>query len=265
MTHILVFDSGVGGLSIVETIRLQHPLWTVDYAADAGFFPYGIKTDEELRLRIPSVCKVLVDRVKPDVLVIACNTASTLALDQVRELVSVAVVGTVPAIKPAAALTQSGVIGVLATPGTVRRQYLDRLEQDFAKNVHVIRHGSSGLVELAERFARGEDLDQQRFHDTIAPLFEYERGREIDVVVLACTHFPLVRAQISRACPSYVKHIIDTGEAIARQVGKLVTQNDGYVVKQEACAYLTGGQANRQAYLPALVKYGFDEINIIDV
>src|SRR5690606_18425462 len=138
MTRALVFDSGVGGLTIAAELRRAAPDWVVDYAADSGFFPYGIKTDEELRGRLPGLCAALVERAKPDVLVLACNTASTLSLADIRARVSVPVVGTVPAIKPAAEQTKTGVVGLLATPGTVRRAYLDDLERQFAAGKTVI-------------------------------------------------------------------------------------------------------------------------------
>ena len=157
MTRALVFDSGVGGLTIADALRQAAPDWVVDYAADSGFFPYGVKSDEELRARLPGLCATLVDGAKPDVLVIACNTASTLSLDDIRAQVKVPVVGTVPAIKPAAEQTKTGVIGILATPGTVRRAYLDDLERQFAAGKTVIRRGSAGLVDIAERAVRGQD------------------------------------------------------------------------------------------------------------
>ena len=114
MTRALVFDSGVGGLTIADELRKAAPDWIVDYAADSGFFPYGVKTDDELRERLPRLCAALVDVAKPDVLVIACNTASTLSLDAIRATVKVPVVGTVPAIKPAAEQTKTGTTGALA-------------------------------------------------------------------------------------------------------------------------------------------------------
>ena len=143
MTRALVFDSGVGGLTIADELRKAAPDWIVDYAADSGFFPYGVKTDDELRERLPRLCAALVDVAKPDVLVIACNTASTLSLDAIRATVKVPVVGTVPAIKPAAEQTKTGVIGILATPGTVRRAYLDDLERQFAAGKIVGRRGGA--------------------------------------------------------------------------------------------------------------------------
>lgn len=261
MTRALVFDSGVGGLTIAAELRRAAPDWVVDYAADSGFFPYGIKTDEELRGRLPGLCAALVERAKPDVLVLACNTASTLSLADIRARVSVPVVGTVPAIKPAAEQTKTGVIGLLATPGTVRRAYLDDLERQFAAGKTVIRRGSAGLVDIAERAARGQAIDQEQVAHAVKPLFEGP-GARIDVVVLACTHFPLIREAIGEACPPHVK-LIDTGEAVARQAVRVVT---GSVPSEGgAIAYVTGGAANRAAMAPALARFGYDTIEVVDV
>ncbi|MFC7292167.1 glutamate racemase [Hirschia litorea] len=265
MTRVLVFDSGVGGLSIVRSIENQAPHIIVDYAADAGFFPYGLKTDEELQARLPMLCEALIQEAKPDIFVMACNTASTLALEGVRARVNIPVVGTVPAIKPAAALTTSGVIGVLATPGTIRRSYLDKLEHEYAANITVLRHGTSGLVELAERYVRGEALSQAAFDTVIAPLFQMENGHRIDVLVLACTHFPLVRSQIEKACPEHVMHIIDTGEAIAKQVLRLSSGEKENKHSPDRRVLLTGGKANRKAYAPVLEKFGFTKVNTLDL
>lgn len=264
MAHVLVFDSGVGGLSIAGKIRRQSPDWRVDYAADSGFFPYGIKTDDELKARLPVVCAALVEASKPDALVIACNTASTLALEDVRAAVSIPVVGTVPAIKPAAAMTKTGVIGVLATPGTVRRAYLDNLVEDYATGVEVIRHGAPGLVELAERHVRGEKLSPRRFELEVCPLFEKPLGDKIDVVVLACTHFPLVRKQITATIPEGVT-LIDTGEAITRQVSRVMEDIETAPAKGKGRAFLTGGVANLAAFRTPLERYAFKDITIIDV
>lgn len=265
MTRVLVFDSGVGGLSIVKSIEGQAPDIIVDYAADAGFFPYGLKSDEELQARLPMLCEALINEAKPDIFVMACNTASTLALEGVRARVKIPVVGTVPAIKPAASLTKTGVVGVLATPGTIRRAYLDKLEHEFATSVIVLRHGTSGLVELAERYVRGEELPQSAFDTAIAPLFAMENGDRIDVLVLACTHFPLVRAQIEKACPAHVLHIIDTGEAIAKQVLRLSSGEKEDKNSPDGRVLLTGGKANRKAYAPVLQKFGFTKVNTLDL
>lgn len=262
MTRALVFDSGVGGLTIADEIRRAAPGWIVDYAADSGFFPYGVKTDEELRTRLPALCAALVERARPDVLVIACNTASTLSLADIRARVAVPVVGTVPAIKPAAEQTQTGVIGILATPGTVRRAYLDDLERQFAAGKTVIRRGSAGLVDIAERAVRGQPVDQEQVAYAVRPLFEGPDGGRIDIVVLACTHFPLIREAIQKACPPTVK-LIDTGEAVARQALRVAPQTPRPT--GGAIAYVTGGAANRAAMAPALTRFGYDVIEVVDL
>jgi len=262
MTRALVFDSGVGGLTIADALRRAAPEWVVDYAADSGFFPYGVKTDEELRERLPRLCATLADVAKPDVLVIACNTASTLSLADIRAHVGVPVVGTVPAIKPAAALTKTGVIGILATPGTVRRAYLDDLEREFAAGKTVIRRGSAGLVDIAERAVRGQAIDQEQVAYAVKPLFDPPDGSRIDVVVLACTHFPLIREAIAAACPPGVA-LIDTGEAVARQAVRVVT--NPVATAGEAVAYVTGGAANRAAMQPAFARFDYHAIEVIDV
>lgn len=262
MTRALVFDSGVGGLTIADELRRAAPEWVVDYAADSGFFPYGVKTDDELRERLPRLCATLVGVAKPDVLVIACNTASTLSLSDIREAVSVPVVGTVPAIKPAAEQTKTGVIGILATPGTVRRAYLDDLERQFAHGVTVIRRGTAGLVDMAERAVRGQGIDQEQVTYAVKPMFDPPHGAEIDIVVLACTHFPLIRDAIANACPPNVR-LIDTGEAVARQAMRVAPQIPRPV--GAPIAYVTGGAANRAAMAPAFVRFGYDTIEVIDV
>jgi glutamate racemase len=221
--HVLVFDSGVGGLTIAGELSDMAPALSIDYAADTGFFPYGDKSDDELRRRLPKVAKALYDHVQPDVFVIACNTASTLALEEVRTALPCPVVGTVPAIKPAAAHSQSGTIGLLATPGTIRRTYTDQLISEFAADVTVIKHGSLDLVELAEAVARGETPDLAHFKAAQAALFDAAGGEGIDTIVLACTHFPLVRDQLVESAPREVCYI-DSGEAIARQTLRQLAQ-----------------------------------------
>jgi len=262
MTRALVFDSGVGGLTIADEIRRAAPDWIVDYVADSGFFPYGVKTDEELRARLPSLCAALVGIAKPDVLVIACNTASTLALTEIRARVNVPVVGTVPAIKPAAEQTKTGVIGILATPGTVRRAYLDDLERQFAAGKTVIRRGTAGLVDIAERAARGQPVDQDQVAYTVKPLFDPPDGPRIDIVVLACTHFPLIREAIQAACPSGVR-LMDTGAAVARQALRVAPAIDH--PRRDPVAYVTGGIANRAAMAPAFRRFGYVAIEVVDL
>ena len=169
--HVLVFDSGVGGLSVVSEIRSRLPDSYLSYAADDAFRPYGSKTERQLRARLPGLLSALVDMLRPDALVIACNTASTTALPPVRAAVEIPVIGVVPAIKPAAEQSLTKAIGVLGTPGTVRRAYVDALIADFAPNCHVLLKGSTRLVAEAERKLAGQPVNMDVIREEIAPLF----------------------------------------------------------------------------------------------
>jgi glutamate racemase len=218
--HALVFDSGVGGLSVSRDMRARLPNLRQSYLADDAFRPYGEKTEAQLRARLPALLAPLCDVLRPDIVVIACNTASTTALPAIRAELDVPVVGVVPAIKPAAEISRARRIAVLGTPGTVRRRYVDELIERYAGDCEVRLKGSVALVEQAERKLRGDAVDRDVISAEIAPLFE---GAPIDVVVLACTHFPLLREELTAAAP-YPVDWIDSGDAIARRVESLLAK-----------------------------------------
>jgi glutamate racemase len=212
--RVLVFDSGVGGLSVFDAIAASNHELALDYVADNAWLPYGLKSDAALRGRVPALLAEMTKAWTPDVLVVACNTASTIVLPDVREALSIPVVGVVPPIKPAAALTKTGVIGLLATPATVRRQYTDDLIAQFAADKRVVRFGSSALVEAAERKLAGEDVDMAAVREAIDALFS---DGAVDVVALACTHFPLLADELAATAPRACTWL-DSGAAIARRV-----------------------------------------------
>jgi len=216
---ILFFDSGVGGLSVLGPTRSLLPNAPIVYAADSAGFPYGKRTEAEIASRVPALLGRLVERFKPRLAVIACNTASTIALEHVRLALDLPVVGTVPAIKPASEMSKSRVIGVLGTEATVRQPYVDDLAAKFASDCIIVRHGSPELVELAEAKLRGEPVTVDAIRDAAAPLFAAPQGDRIDTVVLACTHFPLLADELGQAFPdvSYV----DGGPGIARRIAWL--------------------------------------------
>ncbi len=214
----LIFDSGVGGLSVLHEILQLRPLLSFVYLADNAGLPYGDKTPEWLQHRVSAVIAAALQNYSPKLLVIACNTASTLVLPQIRSEVSFPVVGVVPAIKPAAALSKNRVIGLLATPGTVKRVYTDGLIQDFAKDCHVIRVGSSRLVELVERKLRGEVLPLDELRSICQPFMESTPIP--DTIVLGCTHFPLVPTELQAVLPGIT--LVDSGAAIAQRVQTLM-------------------------------------------
>lgn len=214
--RVLVFDSGVGGLSIAQCIRQRLPASELVYLADNALFPYGELPEERVIERCVSLIVALLEREPVDIIVIGCNTASTVVLEPLRARLTQPVVGVVPAIKPAAELSPSGRIGLLATPATVRRAYLDDLIERFAGHCQVTRVGSSELVREAEHWLGGEALDSATIDEVLAPL----RESAVDTVVLGCTHFPLIADALAASMPASVQWI-DSGDAIARRVENL--------------------------------------------
>lgn len=256
MAHALVFDSGVGGLSVVGELRRAMPDIYLSYTADDAFRPYGNKTEAQLQARLPRLLQTLTLMLQPDVIVLACNTASTTALKEIREIVRVPVVGVVPAIKPAAEHSMSKTIAVLGTPGTVRRRYVDKLISDFADDCEVILHGSTELVELAEQKLAGKDVDRPAVNAAIAPIFAGSHGKLVDTIVLACTHFPLLRVELAEAAPRKLKWI-DSGHAIARRTQSILQKRDftEHPMHPET-AFLIGGIDNADRS-DMLESYGF--------
>jgi len=217
MGHALIFDSGVGGLSVAAQIRKRLPQLQMSYAADDVFRPYGEKSEAQLKARLPGLLWELTETVTPDIVVIACNTASTTALTEIRAALTVPVIGVVPAIKPAAAVSRTKTIAVLGTPGTVQRRYVDELINDFASDCRVLLQGSVNLVDIAEKKLAGQPVDLDWIKTELAPMFSGRHGADIDAVVLACTHFPLLRDELKASVTQSVQWI-DSGDAIARRV-----------------------------------------------
>ena len=218
--HALVFDSGVGGLSVMREIAALLPQLRLTYAADNAAFPYGTKTETELVARVSTVIGALVSATAPDIVVIACNTASTTALAAVRQFLTVPVIGVVPAIKPAAAASQSRVIGLLGTKATVASAYTAALIEQFADGCTVLTHGSPELVEAAERKLQGLPPGEAVIA-AVANLFGQLGGDRLDTIVLGCTHFPLLAQELATAAPHPVTWM-DSGAAIARRVAAIL-------------------------------------------
>jgi glutamate racemase len=225
------------------------------YVADSAGFPYGTKSEQEIAARVPALLGRLAERYDPRLLVIACNTASTIALSGVRAALDLPVVGTVPAIKPAAAVSKTRVIGVLGTEATVRQPYVDDLAARFASDCVVLRHGSAALVELAEAKLHGEARDPAEYRAAIAALFDQPEGERIDVVVNACTHFPLVTEEMTAASPHPV-HFIDGAAGIARRIAYL-TQGQCWPDEspEHRAVFTRYGEAEHRL-APALARFG---------
>ena len=221
MARIVIYDSGVGGLTIYQRL-VQRLAKAVDqhslvFVSDNEAYPYGTKTESQLLKRISQLADSITQTYNPDILVVACNTASTLALDSLRARLSCEVVGVVPAIKPAALLSETNTIGLLATPATIKRDYTNDLIATFAKHCTVVKVGSSDLVEAAEAKLSGQQLDSALLAQVLQPFIKCE---EMDVLVLACTHFPILANEISAAFKSNNRSVsvIDSGEAIAKRI-----------------------------------------------
>jgi glutamate racemase len=214
---ILAADSGLGGLTIVAEIRKALPHARLAYLCDNAFFPYGTRPDAELLAHFLTVMNQAIERVRPDLVVTACNTISTICLPQLRAATSIPVVGVVPAVKPAAQQSRRKIIGLLATPATIDRPYTDDLVQRFAAHCTVLKTGSAELVEMAEAKLLGQAVDREALHRILSPFFDRPVDSQPDVVVLACTHFPLLREELLAAGPAGVAWI-DSGTAVARRV-----------------------------------------------
>lgn len=215
---IIVFDSGAGGLSVAKEILALRSNCHLVYAADNAGFPYGLLDDQQLIARITEVMTQLIGEYNPDIVVIACNTASTLALDILRDTFSTLFVGVVPAIKPAASLSKTGVIGILATPATIERDYTNGLVTEFAAHQHVLRLGSNTLVKLAEDYILGKPITDESLQQVLNLLEQQDYAEKMDTIVLACTHFPLLKERLQQL-PGYKQvQWIDSGYAVACRV-----------------------------------------------
>jgi glutamate racemase len=259
---LLFFDSGVGGLSVLEPTRRLLPTAPVVYAADNAGFPYGIRSEGEIAGRVPALLGRLVERYRPRLIVIACNTASTIALGAVRAALDLPVVGTVPAIKPAALASKTRVIGVLGTDATVRQPYVDRLSEEFAGDCRVLRHGSARLVELAEARLRGEATDAAEYRRALDGLLDQPDGDRMDVVVLACTHFPLVEAELQAAAPRPLR-FVHGGEGIARRIAHLTQGQQWPAAAGDGIALFTRADDSLPALTPGLARYGLTRIETL--
>jgi glutamate racemase len=244
----LVFDSGIGGLGVVAQLRALAPNRPLTYLADNGFFPYGEKTDAVLVPRIVELLGAAIDIFKPQALVVACNTASTIALPSLRAAYSLPIIGCVPPIKPAAAASISKTIGVLATAATVRRPYLSDLIEKFAPDCSVLSLGTPTLAELAEQKFRGATVD---VGPAVAPLFTQAGGAAIDAIALGCTHYSFLLPEFSALYPGI--SWFDPAMPVAKQTLKVTAGLPAAETPQAQTAYFTGAKIS-----PALLSpFGF--------
>ena len=265
---ILVFDSGLGGLTVFAEVMRLRPDADFVYAADEAGFPYGALPETALAPRVLAVVERLIEKHAPDIAVIACNTASTLVLPHLRAAFpNLPFVGTVPAIKPAAIQSRTKMISVLATPGTVARDYTRELVRAYAADCNVTLVGSTALAGLAEDFMQGARPSDEGVSRETAPAFVETEGRRTDCIVLACTHYPLLIAQLERVAPWPVEWI-DPAPAIARRTDQVLRDQIGFPTSsgaepvRTAQAVFTGSKLPGPKLRAALRTFGIDEVNL---
>lgn len=254
---VLVFDSGLGGLTVLREIATLRRDLKLIYAADDAVFPYGRLEDDALIARVSFVMGELIERYRPSLVVIACNTASTLTLPVLRAAHEMPFVGTVPAIKPACAQSKTRRISVLATPGTVKRDYTRALIEAFAGGCQVDLVGSERLALLAESHLRGEGVSDEAIAQEIAPAF-VDRGSRTDTVVLACTHYPLLLDRLQKLAPWPVEWI-DPAPAIARRVGSLLPTPSLERAGAVRC-HFTSGKTPASPLAKVLKSFGIEAV-----
>ncbi|WP_165310006.1 glutamate racemase [Vibrio ziniensis] len=250
---VLIFDSGVGGLSVYKEIELRLPQLSYTYLFDNAAYPYGELEQSVLLQRVEQLITGLVEQQGFDIVVIACNTASTIVLPTLRSKLSIPVVGVVPAIKPASSLANKAV-GLIATPATVTRQYTHDLIRSFSADKNVELLGSTRLVDMAEEKLRGKAIDLQELQNILSPLIN-----QIDVAVLGCTHFPLIKDEIQQVLGKEVL-LVDSGEAIARRVKDLLGIESGVRSENKHTIYSSALPWEESALNKRLEQLGFSAI-----
>ena len=256
---ILIFDSGLGGLTVHREVAAMRPDARLVYAADDAAFPYGPMEAERLVARVTAVIAALIEQHKPDLAVIACNTASTIVLPELRKRFTLPFVGTVPAIKPACAASASKRVSVLGTEATVNREYTRALIRQFANDVDVTLIGSARLARFAEAELRGHPVEDAAIAGEIAGCFIDKGGRRTDTVVLACTHYPLLQHRFRQTQPWPVNYL-DPAPAIARRVGQLLGPATGGT-PPPAQMITTSGQPPTPELEKALFSFGIKEFD----
>ena len=261
-THLLAFDSGIGGYGIVGALRGRLPKARITMLADNAFYPYGEVADAALVARIEDVIGRAIGQFAPDAIVIACNTASTVALASLRRRFDLPFIGCVPPIKWAATLSRSRHIGLLATAATVRRPYLRDLARRFAPDCTLIAYGARGLADLAEAAFRGQAVDPDAIEAELAGLFGQEGGMAIDTVCIGCTHYSFLLDALRDRSPAGIVWL-DPAEAVARRteavLAGLSLENPGTGGGE---ALFTAQPSRGDLLGPTLAHFGYDGFSL---
>lgn len=261
---ILLYDSGMGGLTIYDEIRKVLPNAHYLYCFDNAYFPYSEKSELVLIERSIKIVQKIAEKQPLDIVIVACNTASTVVLPTLRDIFDFSIVGTVPAIKPAAIISETKTIGLLATKGTVVRPYIKELIEKYAKNCTVEMIGSTDLVEIVEEKQRTGIVDMARLQQVVNVWLGH---RTLDTVILGCTHFPLVKEELEQLLPS-VKYFVDPGIGIAKRVMSLLDKCniDGELIdNQENQAFCTAELQDLEDKKNIMAKWGFNHLRVLDI
>lgn len=260
---VLIFDSGVGGLSVYQEIKNLLPDLHYIYVFDNQGFPYGEKSEEFIVERVIATVTKVNEQYPLSLAVIACNTASTVSLPPLREQFSFPIVGVVPAIKPAAKLTSNGVVGILATKATVQREYTHELIARFATEAKIVLLGSSELVELAEAKLHGKQVERRELETILQPWLLMKEPP--DTVVLGCTHFPLLSEELSSVLPVGTR-LVDSGSAIARRTAWLLANEaELQYCSKPSIAMCTCLDDAATVLQPVLMSSGFSELSELNL
>lgn len=266
--RLAVIDSGIGGLSVAREIRRLLPNADMVYVADNGGFPYGGLADEAVVERCARIVAAMEELVAPSAVVVACNTASTIALAELRKRFTIPFIGCVPAIKWAAKETRSGTFGLLATPATVRREYLRELIAQFAQDRTVLTHGSRNLAGLAERRFRGLDVDPALLRAEVDVLLHAPGGEALDTIVLGCTHYTFVLDELRAVSPPHIRWL-DPAGAVARRVRAFLSALPPTEPAPGALpanvALFTAPFADADTMREKLLPFGLPELRVMDL
>ena len=248
-----IFDSGVGGLSVFREIRKQLPKENYIYYSDNAHCPYGEKSKEYITERARTITKFLISK-GADIIVVACNTATAAAISTLRNEFDISFIGMEPAVKPAAAKTKSGIVGVLATAGTLKAEKYLTTRGKYAEEVRFVEHVGEGFVELVERGALKGEEAEAIVRRSLLPLLE----AGADTIVLGCTHYPFLAETIAKVasefCPEREISIIDPAPAVAKHLMEIMEEhrlirNDGFSVELNS----SGNEGNLTRLFESLV------------
>ena len=251
---VAIIDSGAGGLTVAKEIAHRKLNINLQYIADKAYFPYGLLHDQALIDRLLYLVEKTEKQCKPDIYILACNTASTLALEPLRERWSTPFIGVVPAVKPAASNSIKNKIAVLATNATIGRQYLEALIDEHAKNTTVECYGAQKLVQLAEHYLVHQKLNKSELTHELTTLLE--QGSDVDQVVLACTHFPILKEEISAILAPRGINVVDSTAAIVNRLCQILPET----MSLERSSYEADFFSSNDAPLESYSRYVFGEI-----